>query len=116
MMRRWFGLVLATVLLVSHGGFAGVLSHGDDRHNHSWHDHGEASVSDADADAAVVPESDTQADLAHHAGSHSHNPLALAEAAALTESFEEPDTLPRPGGAAALFGSEERPPIHPPSA
>lgn len=117
-MRQLHFLFLLALLLVSHGGLPGAIPHLEAAHAHeaasAHHAHDERSGDVFEVQAAA----DTHAseELAPHAGSHSHNPIALADEGAFVGNGAATRALLRPGMAPPLVGVSPAPLTQPPSA
>lgn len=117
-MRQWLGILLLAVILVSHGGFSGAIPHAEQVHSHeagSSH-HAPAPVEESLEINSLAAETSTSGEMATHASAHSHVAVGLPDSALPFASYLSERSLPRPGEAVALVGSEAAPLIEPPLA
>lgn len=126
-MRTALGLLLAVLMLVSHGGFSGAMPHVDHSHEHG-HEHSEAGHhlpasdhSTAEADHPVVTQmaaadAAKSEEPASHPAPHGHAVLGMPETGAHFASVEYARTLPVPLPTAPLMGTSSAPLTQPPLA
>lgn len=117
-MRRLFVIMLIAIMLLSHGGVAGLLPHAEAAHSHS--DEGEhfpLIVAEAGENpvnvSADLPTSD---DMAPAAASHIHVSAEALESDVLLASYRRARDLPQPGDVSLLTGREVPPAPEPPFA
>lgn len=118
-MRNVVAFMVAVLLLVSHGGFAGATPHLDHAHGHEHAQNGRHLAGDHGHDATSSQESSELSytvDLpSSHSANHGHAVLGMPEVGAILKSLRLTHLLPAPLAAVPLIGTEAPPLIEPPS-
>jgi len=122
-MRNVIALMVAVLLLVSHGGFAGATPHLDHAHGHAHPQNGHHLGGDYHGDHEHDAPSQESSDLSNtsdlpssHSAPHGHAVLGMPEAGAIMKSRRLTHLLPAPLATVPLIGTEAPPLIEPPSA
>ena len=129
-MRSALFLLIAVLMLVSHGGFTGAVPHADHAHGHAHvqdagHGHvhddevHEASVAIAlvEGAEAALSSSDVSGETqSSHSVPHGHAVLGMPESGTELAAVSHERLLPSPLPATALVGTGSAPLTQPPSA
>lgn len=115
-MRKWLGILLLAIILVSHGGLMGTVAHAEQGHSHEAGSSHHAPAPEPLEINALAAETSTSGDMAPNASAHSHVAVGLPESASPLASYLSERSLPRPGETAALVVSEAAPLREPPLA